>query len=97
MKKWHKNYEQCVVCKLKKKPFFAKGMCALCYERNRWKTNPLLRAKHKELTYKWRSEHPERWLEIVKKAVKKYQDKNREKIRAYYRKKYHDKKRNKII
>lgn len=88
-KKWSRDYDKCVVCGLKKKPYHARGMCLPCYYRDRWSKNEHLRKIHKEWIYRWKAEHPERWLEIVHKAVKKYQKNNKKKLRLYNKDRYH--------
>lgn len=89
-KQWQKWHKKCKKCGTITKPYKAKGMCESCYDYYYWKKHSEFREKHKLLTYKWRDEHPERWKEIVYKAVRKYQLKNKEKINEYNKKRYHD-------
>lgn len=88
--KWHKWYDHCKKCETVGNSYYANGMCYKCYHTNRWRSNPLVREKQRALSYKWRKENPERWSIISKKATKKWQQKNRQRLNAYSKRRYYE-------
>jgi len=85
-----KKIKKCVVC-LKEMGNTKKRFCEECALKRRtklarraYRTNPKRRESQKQHTKNWRLKNKEKWNIILKKAVKKYQDKNRELIKAKY-------------
>ena len=71
---------KCPICG-RPKPSFRHKRCLICKEeeiRTRYsRYTPEQKLKHKALIYKWRERHPVRWLEIHRKAMRKYNIKRR--------------------
>lgn len=79
---WAKNLKlySCVQCGRSNTKHNGKGLCLLCYSKNRYK-DPIFKKKHSLLVKKWQQEHPEK--------VKKWGSKNKDKINNYRRKSYY--------
>ncbi len=73
---------KCIECK-KRKKIYCRGLCDACYAKDRFK-NPVLRVKHRKVCLDYYYRNRERCLAMMKK----WQDKNREKLNAEAREYY---------
>lgn len=92
--KWTKKYQACIKCKTTKNPHYGRGMCSICYSRNRYKNNTRYRIIHKKAVYKWMKDHPQRTREIMQKAAKKHYANNKQAILSKRRQSYRKLKKN---
>lgn len=83
----------CTVCG-KKHTTTYKDYCLACYSRKRYAENDDYRKKHLIATINWQKAHPERNREIVNKAVKAWNERNKEKLKEINHKKYLCRKKN---
>ncbi len=63
-------------------------LCEACYSKKRYHSNPEAKRKHLTACRRWQDNHPDEFRKIVNKAVRKWQEKNKEKINKYRREKY---------
>lgn len=97
---WHtkekreiKKIKKCGSCGKEFKYYYkTQRFCAYCQKKRdvklakiNYATNPVRRLKHAILVKKWKESHKERNKELVARAAKKYQAKNRELINARQR------------
>lgn len=66
MKKWARNFDQCVCCEKTKRKHYGRGMCMNCYQRWRTRTFPEYRKKQRMLYLAWRERNPARVKELDK-------------------------------